>query len=149
MQNSPTRPGRRAGGFEPPRVRAARPRSDFAAGTPLAPARGMSGEHYTSQTPRPVSFGEIKFLLLGFLFDFLLVAAWFLCVMVKTAGAGCDGVPCTAAVFFVSRIVFALKLGVGLLIFLWIVILPLFVAPPFVGFFIDYTRYARRLEGRA
>jgi len=115
----------------------------------LALARGMNGDSYTFQTSRLAPFDEIRFLLLGFLLDFLLVAAWFLYVMVETADAGCDGGPCTAAAFFVSRVVFALKLGVALFVFLWIVILPLFTAPLAVGLVMDYRRNARRYGGRA
>ena len=95
------------------------------------------------RTPRPRPFQVLKFSLYGLLVDLLIVAGWVLYVMLATVGGGCDGEPCTAAEFLRSRVVFAFQIGLGLMVFLWVILMPLLAAPPVAGFVIDCVRNSR------
>ena len=115
----------------------------LAAGTGLAVTSGMNDAADILRTPRPRFFQVLKFSLYGLLVDLLIVVGWVLYVMLATVGGGCDGDPCTAAEFFRSRVVFAFQIGVGLMIFLWVILMPLLAAPPVAGFVIDCVRNSR------
>jgi hypothetical protein len=104
----------------------------------------MDTDAGTTRPPRPRPFDVLRFSLYGLLTDLLIVVLWVLYVMIATVGAGCDGQPCTAAGFFLSRVEFAFKIGVGLMVFMWVILLPLLAAPPAAGFIIDCVRSSRR-----
>ena len=97
----------------------------------------------TPPMPYPRPFQVLKFSLYGLLVDLLIVVAWVLYVMLATVGGGCDGEPCAAAEFLRSRVVFAFQIGLGLMIFLWVILMPLLAAPPVAGFIIDCVRNSR------
>ena len=106
----------------------------------------MNADADTPRTTLPRFFDVFKFSLYGVLLDLLAVVVWVLYVTVATAGGGCGGEPCTAAGFFLSRVVFALQLGVMLVLYLCVIFVPLFAAPPFIGFVIDCVRASRQAD---
>src|ERR1044071_8824748 len=91
----------------------------------------------TPQTPGARVLGVLRYSLMGILFDLLVGVLWVFYVMLATAGGGCDGEPCTAAGFYLSRVEFALKIGLALLFYMCVILIPLLAAPPLVGFVID------------
>jgi hypothetical protein len=101
----------------------------------------------TPQTPGARVLGVLRYSLMGILFDILVGVLWVFYVMLATAGGGCDGEPCTAAGFYLSRVEFALKIGLALLFYMCVILIPLLAAPPLVGFVIDCVRATRRDGG--
>ena len=104
----------------------------------------MNADSDAPLTSRPRPFDVLKFSLYGLLCDLLLVTLWVLYVMAATAGVGCDGEPCTAAGFILSRVVFAFQIGLGVMFYWWVILLPLLAAPPAIGFAVDCARASGR-----
>lgn len=112
----------------------------------LALAHGMNADAETQRTLLSRFFYVFRFSLYGILLDLLAVVVWVLYVIAATAAGGCVGEPCTAAGFLLSRVVFALQIGLMLVFYLCVIFVPLFAAPPLVGFVVDCVRASRQAD---